>query len=160
MVNMVEQCRLACDDLIAMTGRATIQAVLELSTAEAAGAPPQQGKPCSSEVVFYGRQAGQVSLGDRQLEVERPRLRTRGRQSREVEVPAYAALQNRGAMSQRILELLMHGVSTRNYKAVIPQMAQTAGVSKSSVSRKARMAAEAEVEKLLSRRFDALVLQL
>ena len=114
MVNMVEQCRLACDDLIAMTGRATIQAVLELSAAEAAGAPPQQGKPCSSEVVFYGRQAGQVSLGDRQLEVERPRLRTRGRQSREVEVPAYAALQNRGAMSQRILELLMHSVSTRN----------------------------------------------
>ena len=156
MVNMVEQCRLSCDDLIAMTGRATIQAVLELSTAEAAGAPPQQGKPRSSEVVFYGRQAGQVSLGDRQLEVERPRLRTRGRQSREVEVPAYAALQNRGAMSQRMLELLMHGVSTRNYKAVIPQMAQTAGVSKSSVSRKARMAAEAEVEKLLSRRFDAL----
>ena len=32
-VNLVEQCRLAFDDLIAMAGRATIQAVLELSAA-------------------------------------------------------------------------------------------------------------------------------
>ena len=59
-------------------------------------------------------------------------------------------------MSQRMLELLMHGVSTRNYKGVIPQMAQTTGISRSSVSRKARAAAEAEVEKLLSRRFEGL----
>ncbi len=91
MVNLVEQCRLACDDLIAMAGRATLQAVLELSAAEQAGGPPQQGKRRNSETVFYGRQAGQVTLGDRQLEIERPRLRTRGRQSREVEVPAYRA---------------------------------------------------------------------
>jgi hypothetical protein len=36
-------------------------------------------------------------------------------------------------MSPRMLELLMHGVSTRNYKykAVIPQMAETTGVSES-----------------------------
>ena len=156
MVNLVEQCRLACDDLIALAGRATLQAVLDLSAAEAAGGPPQQGKRRPSEVVFYGHQPGQVVLGDRQLEVNRPRLRTRGRQSREVEVPAYAALQNQNAMQQRMLELLMQGVSTRNYKSVIPQMAETAGVSRSTVSRKAALAAEAEVEKLLARRFDAL----
>jgi transposase-like protein len=156
MVNLVEQCRLACDDLIALAGRATLQAVLDLSAAEAAGGPPQQGKRRNSEVVFYGHQPGQVVLGDRQLEVNRPRLRTRGRQSREVEVPAYAALQNQSTMQQRMLELLMQGVSTRNYKSVIPQMAETAGVSRSTVSRKAALAAEAEVEKLLARRFEDL----
>ena len=156
MVNLVEQCRLACDDLIALAGRATLQAVLDLSAAEAAGGPPQQGKRRSSAVVFYGHQPGQVMLGDRQLEVNRPRLRTRGRGSREVEVPAYAALQNQNPMQQRMLELLMQGVSTRNYKSVIPQMAETAGVSKSTVSRKAALAAEAEVEKLFARRFEEL----
>jgi transposase-like protein len=156
MVNLVEQCRLACDDLIALAGRATLQAVLDLSAAEAAGGPPQQGKRRNSAVVFYGHQPGQVVLGDRQLEVNRPRLRTRGRQSREVEVPAYAALQNQSAMQQRMLELLMQGVSTRNYQSVIPQMAETAGVSRSTVSRKAALAAEAEVEKLLARRFEDL----
>ncbi len=52
----------------------------------------------------------------------------------------------------------MHGVSTRNYKQVIPQMAETAGVSRSAVSRAAIEASQAEVEALVSRRFDELKL--
>ncbi len=158
MLDLVEQCRMACDELIDVTGRATIQAVLQLSAMEAAGGPQQQGKRRSGDVVFYGRQAGQVYLSDRKLEVERPRLRSKGPRSQEVEVPAYAAMQNPSRMSQRVLDILMHGVSTRNYKQVIPQMAQTAGVSRSTVSRAAIEASEAEVEALLSRRFDDLTL--
>ena len=158
MVDLVEQCRMACDELIDVTGRATIQAVLQLSAMEAAGGPQQQGKRRSGDVVFYGRQAGQVYLSDRKLEVERPRLRSKGPRSQEVEVPAYAAMQNPSRMSQRVLDILMHGVSTRNYKQVIPQMAQTAGVSRSTVSRAAIEASEAEVEALLGRRFDELKL--
>lgn len=158
MVDLIEQCQMACDELIDVTGRATIQAVLQLSAMEAAGGPPQQGKRRSSEVVFYGRQPGQVSLQDRKLEVDRPRLRSKGPRSREVEVPAYAAMQNRGAMGARMLEILMRGVSTRNYKEVIPAMAESAGVSRSAVSRAAIEASEAEVEALLSRRFDDLKL--
>jgi transposase-like protein len=158
MVDLIEQCQLACDELIDVTGRATIQAVLQLSAMEAAGGPPQQGKRRSSDVVFYGRQPGQVMLSDRRLEVDRPRLRSKGPRSREVDVPAYAAMQNRGTMGARMLEILMRGVSTRNYKEVIPAMAETAGVSKSAVSRRVVEASEAEVEALLSRRFDDLKL--
>ncbi|WP_325382952.1 IS256 family transposase [Edaphobacter sp.] len=158
MVDLIEQCQLACDELIDVTGRATIQAVLQLSAMEAVGGPPQQGKRRSSDVVFYGRQPGQVMLSDRKLEVERPRLRSKGPRSREVEVPAYAAMQNRGAMGSRMLEILMRGVSTRNYKEVIPAMAETAGVSRSAVSRRVAEASEAEVKALLSRRFDELKL--
>jgi transposase-like protein len=158
MVDLIEQCQLACDELIDVTGRATIQAVLQLSAMEAVGGPPQQGKRRSSDVVFYGRQPGRVILSDRKLEVERPRLRSKGPRSQEVEVPAYAAMQNRGAMGARMLEILMRGVSTRNYKEVIPAMAETAGVSRSAVSRRVAEASEAEVEALLSRRFDELKL--
>jgi len=158
MMDLIEQCQMACDELIDVTGRATIQAVLQLSAMEAAGGPPQQGKRRSSDVVFYGRQAGQVMLSDRKLEVDRSRLRSKGPRSREVEVPAYAAMQNRPAMGARMLEILMRGVSTRNYKEVIPAMAQTAGVSKSAVSRQVVEASEAEVETLLTRRFDGLKL--
>ncbi len=158
MVDLIEQCQVACDQLIDMTGRAAIQAVLQLSAMEAAGGPQQQGKRRSGDVVFYGRQAGQVLLSDRKLEVQRPRLRTKGPRSQEVEVPAYAAMQNPAQMSKRMLDILMHGVSTRNYKQVIPQMTETAGVSRSAVSRAAIEASEAEVEALLSRRFDDLKL--
>jgi len=154
MVDLIEQCQVACNELIDVTGRAAIQAVLQLSAMEAAGGPPQQGKRRSGGVVFYGRQAGQVFLSDRKLEVERPRLRNKGRRSQEVEVPAYSAMQNQEQMGARMLDILLHGVSTRNYKAVIPEMAETAGVSRSAVSRAAIEASEAEVEALLSRRFD------
>ena len=158
MVDLIEQCQVACDQLIDMTGRAAIQAVLQLSAMEAAGGPQQQGKRRPGDVVFYGRQPGQVLLSDRKLEVQRPRLRTKGPRSQEVEVPAYTAMQNPAPMGQRMLDILMHGVSTRNYKQVIPQMAETAGVSRSAVSRAAIEASEAEVEALLSRRFDDLKL--
>ena len=158
MVDLIEQCQIACDELIDVTGRAAIQAVLQLSAVEAAGGPQQQGKQRTGGVVFYGRQAGQVLLSDRKLEVQRPRLRTKGPRSQEVEVPAYAAMQNPTPMGERMLDILMHGVSTRNYKQIIPQMAETAGVSRSAVSRAAIEASQAEVEALLSRRFDGLKL--
>lgn len=37
MVDLIQQCQVACDQLIDMTGRAAIQAVLQLSAMEAAG---------------------------------------------------------------------------------------------------------------------------
>ena len=47
-----------------------------------------------------------------------------------------------------MLETLLRGVSTREYEQVIPEMAETVGVSRSSVSREASQAAEAELERL------------
>jgi transposase-like protein len=162
MVDLIEQCRLACDELIDVTGRAAIEAVLQLSASQAAGGPAQQGKRRAGDVVFYGRQPGQVMLSDRKLEVQRPRLRRRGRSGREVEVPAHEAMHNGKQMGARMLEIAMRGVSTRNYKEVIPAMAETVGVSKSAVSRQVVEASEAEVEALRgalwARRFDELKL--
>ena len=155
MVDLIEQSRMACDQLIDVTGRAVLQAVLQLSAAQVAGGPQQQGKRRAASVVFYGRQTGQVMLSDRKIQVERPRLRTKGQgRSKEVEIPAYAAMQDQSPLGKRMLDTLLCGVSTRNYKDMIPQMAETFGVSKSSVSRQTIEASEAELEALLSRRFD------
>jgi transposase-like protein len=154
MVDLIEQCRLACDELIDVAGRATVQAVLELSAEQAAGGPRQQGKPRAGDVVWYGRQAGTVMLSDRKLAVQRPRLRQKGSGGKEVEVPAYAAMQDQPRLGARMLDILMRGVSTRQYRGVIPQMADTVGISKSSVSRQIIEASEAEVEAILQRRFD------
>jgi hypothetical protein len=107
---------------------------------------------------FYDRQSGQAFLSDHKLEAEGTRLRSNGPRSREVEVPAYAATQNSPAMSARIVEALMRGVSTSNYREVTPETAEIAGVSRSAVGRAAIEASEAEVKALLSRRFDELQL--
>jgi transposase-like protein len=69
-------------------------------------------------------------------------------------VPAYAALQNRPAMQKRMLDIVMNGVSTRHYRHVVPEMAESVGMSKSSVSRETIEASAAALQGLLERRPD------
>ena len=73
----------------------------------------------------------------------------------EVEVPAYAAMRRPGAVADRMLEVLMAGVSTRKYGRVIGEMADTVGVSKSAVSRETVEASERVLKELMERRLDA-----
>lgn len=154
MVDLITQSRVAINELIDSVGRAMLETLLEVSAEQIAGAR-QPGKARDRAVLWYGRQPGRVYLGDRKLAVERPRLRRRGRgRHKEVAVPAYAALQNREAMQKRMLDIVMNGVSTRHYQHVIPEMAESVGISKSSVSREMIEASEAALKKLLERRLD------
>ena len=156
MVELITESRMAIDDLVNAMGRATIETVLELSAEQVAG-PPQQGRRRAEEIFWHGKQAGSVYLKERKLKVQKPRLRKKGGGVQaEVAVPAYEAMQDQTGMGSRILEILLEGVSTRQYGAVIPKMADTVGVSKSSVSRAAIQASEAQLDKLLNRRFDDL----
>jgi putative transposase len=133
MIEMIEQSSQAVDELIDVVGRSAVEAVLQLSAQEVTGAKSQGRKVARAhDVRWYGRQWGSVALSDRKLRVERPRLRGNEGEAR---IPAYEALQDEGRMSARMLELLLSGVSTRDYQRVIREMAETVGVSKSSVSR-------------------------
>ena len=155
MVGLVEQAEVAIDEVIAVMGRATIEAVLEMSAAGVAG-PKQAGKAREGgAVVWYGRQAGQVYLSDRKLRVKKPRLRKRGQgQGGEVEVPAYEAMQTPSRLADRMLEILMAGVTTRKYERVVPEMADAVGISRSAVSRETIEAGTRVLEELAARRFD------
>lgn len=137
LLDLVEQAQVAIDDLVDVMGRATIEAVLQMSAQQLAG-PRQQGKKSERDVVYHGTQPGRVKLKERQLKVSRPRLRKKqpaDGEPGEVEIPAYAAMHDDQRLADRMLDILMHGVSTRKYAAVLPEMAQTVGVSKSQVSR-------------------------
>ncbi len=57
-----------------------------------------------------------------------------------------------------MLEILLRGVSTRQYRKVLPEMAETVGVSRSSVSRQAVEASEEELRRLCERRLEGLEL--
>ena len=155
LVELVEQCRGAVDEVIDVTGRAAIQAVLELSAQQVTGGKlSQPGKKRASDVVRWGRQPGRVQLSNRKLRVSKPRLRKRS--GGEVEVPAYEAMQDDERLGARMLDILMKGVSTRNYAGVIDEMAGTVGVSKSAFSREAIEAAEKSIDEVLTRRLDDL----
>ena len=134
MVELIEASRMAIDELIDILGRASMEAVLQLSARSVAG-EKQQGRP-GKQIVWYGTQPGRVRLSERQVRVRKPRLRKKGQgRGGEMEIPAYEAINRNGELGSRMLEILMCNVSTRHYSRVIPQMADTVGVSKSSVSR-------------------------
>ena len=66
-------------------------------------------------------------------------------------MPAYEALRGSEQTGVEMFEALLKGLSTRNYGDVIPQMAESAGVSKSAVSREAAEAGARQLERLLGR---------
>ena len=153
MLELIEQAEMAVDELIDVAGRATIEAVLTLSAQQLAG-PKHPGK-AASQIRWHGCQDGVVGLAERKLRVRKPRLRRKGRGTGgELEIPAYEAMQTNSRLGQRLLEILMHGVSTRHYRKVLPEMAETVGVSKSSVSREFVDASEKALKELAERRFD------
>ncbi len=157
MVELIEQSKLAVDELIDVLGRASIEAVLRLS-AEGVADPPHPGKK-GGAVGWHGSEAGTVALAERKLRVRRPRLRKkRLGQDGEVPVPAYEAMQQDGRLGGRMLEILLRGVSTRQYQHVLPEMAHTVGVAKSSVSAEAIEASEEELKKLCERRWEGVEL--
>jgi len=152
LVELISQARIAVDEVIGVVGRRTIETVLMLSATEVAGARTP-GKP-SGDILWHGSQAGRVMLADRQLKVQRPRLRHR--QEGEVKLPAYEALQTNDGTAQRMMGALLRGVSTRQYEEVLPEMAATAGVSRSSVSRQAIEGSAEQLRQLQERRWEGV----
>lgn len=153
-VELIANAQLAVDEFIDVLGRASLEAVLELSAQTVVG-PPHQGKAGGGEVRRHGRQKGVVCLSTQRVSVEKTRMRRRGGgPGAEVPNPAYEAMQNEAALSQKLSAILMRGVSTRHYADVIPQMAETCGVSKSAVSRDFIEASAEKLKELCERRFD------
>lgn len=155
MLDLITQGQQAIDEVIDVMGQATIEAILTMSAEEVAG-PRQQGKASERPFYWHGTQAGRVALAERQLRVRRPRLRKRqaaAGEPAEVEIPAYEALRKDHRLADRVLGILMRGVSTRNYREVLPEMAEQVGVSKSQISRENIEAGERLLQELAERDF-------
>ena len=133
-------------------GRSSIEALLELSACAIAG-EKHQGKR-GEDIYRNGHQQGKVTLAERKVHINKPRLRRKGSGTgTEVDIPVYEAMNSEPGMSERVLEIMMRGVSTRNYEHVISEMAETLGVSKSSVSREFIKSSGRELEEICERRF-------
>ena len=150
IVNMIQSASQVVDSVVHEIGVKTLELILALSAEQVAG-PPTPGK-ASGEIRHHGSQQGRVQLADRKVRVKRPRLRhkTEG----EVPIPAYEALRKNAGLSQYMLGALMRGISTREYHEVLPQMAETVGVSRSAVSRQAIEASVEQLKQLQERRWD------
>jgi putative transposase len=153
MVELIEGCKIAVDDLLEVLGRSTLEAVLAISAAGVAG-EAHRGKR-GGEIVRHGFQDGVVSLSNRKMRVSRPRLRKKGGGAgSEVSIPAYDTMRDDSRLGAKIWETMMLGVSTRNYSAILADACDAVGVSKSSISREFVLASVEECKRLLERRFD------
>jgi putative transposase len=134
MLELLENAQASVDELMNEAARAFIEQLLMMSAQEVAGA---KRRGCADgQVLWHGSQRGQITLAERRLQVTKPRLRTKGAASKEVVVPAYERLSGDARMGERVRDILVKGVSTRKYKAVLPEVAGTVGISKSAVSRR------------------------
>jgi len=98
-----------------------------------------------------------VTLGGQKVRVSKPRLRRKGGgKGAEVAIPAYGAMQSDESLRDRLLSIIMRGVSTRNYQDVLPEVAPRCGVSRSAVSRQMQQASAKALKELCERRFDGV----
>jgi putative transposase len=152
MLELLEGAQASIDELMHDAAVAVVEQLLVLSAQELAGAK-QRGRD-GGPVLWHGAQRGVVSLAERQLRVQRPRLRDK--HGHEVHVPAYDRLRDDASMGKRVRDIMVAGVSTRRYAGVLPAAAGTVGVSKSAVSRRFVEASAAQLAELNERRLDKL----
>ncbi len=150
IVNLIQNASQVVETVIHEVGHQMLGQILVLSAEQVAGARTP-GK-ASGDIRHHGSQPGCVQLADRKVKVKRPRLRhkTEG----EVKVPAYEALRQDRGLGQHMLGALLRGVSTREFQEVLPQMAETVGVSRSTISRKAVEASAEQLKQLQERRWE------
>jgi len=139
----------AVDEVIDVVGRSAIEAILMLSAQELAG-QKHQGKR-TGDIRWHGKQMGLIPLARQKIRVLKPRLRHKDKG--EINIPAYEAMLANSVLGQRLVAVLMRGISTRSYKEVLPDMAETVGVSKSSVSREFIEATEKQMKAFAQRNF-------
>jgi transposase-like protein len=152
IVNLIQNASQVVETVIYEIGHQTLEQILVLSAEQLAG-PRTPGK-ASGEIRHHGSQPGRVQLADRKVKVKRPRLRHKS--EGEVKVPAYEMLRQDRGLGQHMLGALLRGVSTREYQEVLPQMAETVGVSRSAISRKAIEASVEQLQQLQERRWDTV----
>jgi putative transposase len=150
ILNLIENASQVVETVIHEIGHQALEQILVLSAEQVAGSRTP-GK-ASGEIRYQGWQSGRVQLADRKLRVKRPRLRHKT--AGEVKIPAYERLRQDRGFGQHLLGTLLRGVSTREYQEVLPQMAETVGVSRSAISRKAIEASIEQLQQLQERRWE------
>ena len=103
----------------------------------------------------WATQHGSIQLANQRVAIEKPRVRD-AKSNREIPLYTYARFQDPALFDENVFEQGLKKVSQRDYEKGLPKIAQSFGMSKSTVSRRWIKVTEKEVEKLLHRNLSAL----
>jgi putative transposase len=151
----------AKEGLLALSVGVGLGVLAELMEEEVEDVVGPRGEHNSERVaVRHGHESGEVPLGGRRVQVERPRVRSADRSS-EVALRTYRHFADRDPLSRLVLEQMLAGVSTRRFERtrepVGSEVEATArSTSRSSVSREFVARTRDNLVGLMSRRLDDL----
>lgn len=149
----------AKDGLLALSVGIGLGVLGELMAEEVEDVVGPKGKHLSDrEAVRHGHEAGEVTLGGRRVQVQRPRVRAADG-SGEVPLATYAHFADRDPLTRVVLEQMLAGVSTRRFSRTREPVGQEVvdaerSVSKSAVSREFVGRTRAHLDALMARRLD------
>lgn len=137
-------------------GLGVLAELMEEEVVEVVGAKGRHDR--ERRAVRHGHEAGEVTLGGRRVQVERPRVRSVDGRS-ELPLETYAHFADRDPLSRVVLERMLAGVSTRRYRRtqepVGSEVEQAArSTSRSAVSRSFVERTRRSLGELMSRRLD------
>jgi transposase-like protein len=141
--NLEVEARAKLRDVLISGGLTVAMAMLEEEVERLCGPRYSRGDGLASR---WGHAPGEAVLGGRRVALERPRVR-QGKQ--EVPLATYQQFQEEDPLTERTMEQMLVGVSTRKYarslEPLVPSLEES-GTSKSAVSRRFVARTEAQLE--------------
>ena len=147
--------REALYETVMAAGLACVSEVLEAERSELCGARYQH--VAERQAVRAGHVGSSLALGGRRVAVSRPRARSID--GHELSLPSWREWSRRDPLTERAVEQMMVGVSTRRYARSLeplPPATTVSGVSKSAVSERFVYGTERKLAELMSRELGSL----
>lgn len=142
-------------DLVIEFGLAALQHLFYVEAEAVAG--PKHKRRAGRQFNHWGSAEAQLPFAGRKVMLKRPRVRSV--QGREATLPLIADLQQADPISERVLDQILLGVSTRGYAdslEALPQQVCCKGDSKSAASRHIVSETTSRMNQYLSRKLDGL----
>jgi transposase-like protein len=144
--------------LLAFVQQMGMAVLSELLAADAASIAGPKGTHARERTHrHWGTTRTLLCFGGRNVSIERPRVRGRGKGNKEVELPTIEALREGDPLCARVMEQVLVGVSTRGYERSLepidPEL-DGRGASKSNASRALIDATTEKLAEFVSRKLD------
>ena len=136
-------------ELVIHAGLRAVEMMLEVERTGVCGAPYQRQE--DRQAIRMGHVPGELVLGGRRVSVKRPRARTRANE--EVVLPSWARFSSEDPLTERAVEQMVVGVSTRKYARSLEPVGagvSTRGTSRSAVSRRFVAATQEQLDEWMA----------
>jgi putative transposase len=136
-------------ELVIHAGLRAVELMLEVERTAICGAPYQRQE--ERQATRMGHAPGELVLGGRRVSVKRPRARTQAKE--EVVLPSWKRFSAEDPLTERAVEQMVVGVSTRKYARSLEPVAAgvaTRGTSRSAVSRRFVAATQEQLDEWMA----------